>query len=332
MKKKSGVSMISLIIATVAVLFAPLSSAEDDTGVFNFVFENDAFANTDYHYSSGILLNYVGGRNAAPRFLLRLARKLPYVDEGDDIYTGLHLGQQIFTPDDIHSSDLLTHERPYAGYLYAGLSLTAANASELGTLKMSIGTVGPSSRGEQFQTSIHSRLGVNAPQGWANQLNDETIFQLDYQNTWRQFWRYSGDILQADVLPYSGVALGNAAVHLGTGLTLRIGPGIDSDFGPPRMRPSLPGSTFFNARRGTGWYFFVGLGGRYVAHNIFLDGNSDGSSHSVDKYDWVGDLQTGWVLNTRNYRLAYTFVGRSREYKTQGPTHMFGSMTLSFKF
>lgn len=333
MGTKSGVAMLtSITVIVAAVSFAPFASADDDAGVFNFVFENDAFANTDHHYSSGILLNYVGGRNAAPKSFLRLARKLPYVDQQDDVYTGVHLGQQIFTPDDIHSAELITDERPYAGYLYAGISLTAANPSELGTLKVSVGTVGPSSRGEKFQTSIHSRLGVNAPQGWANQIGDETIFQLDYQNTWRQFWHYSGDIMQADVLPYSGVALGNAAVHLDAGLTLRVGPGIGSDFGPPRMRPSLPGSTFFNASRGTGWYFFVGVGGRYVAHNIFLDGNTDGSSHSVDKRDWVGDVQTGWVLNTKSYRLAYTFVGRSREYETQAATHMFGSMTLSIKF
>lgn len=331
MKKNLGV--ITAVFAIIALqLISSRTLARDDPGVFNFVFENDAFGGTDHHYTSGILLNYVSGENAAPRPLLRLARKLPHIEKNDDIYTGFHLGHQIFTPENIHTSNLLTDQRPYAAYLFAGMSLMGANANELDSVKFSIGTVGPSARGEEFQNSIHNRLGVNIPQGWNNQIEDETIVQLDYHRSWRQFWRYVGDSVQADIMPYSGFALGNAAVNVDAGFTLRIGPGTSSDFGPPRIRPSLPGSTFFNGGRGTGWYFFFGAGGRYVLHNIFLDGNTDGSSHSVDKNEWVGDVQTGWVLNTRSYRLAYTLVGRSREFETQKQSDLFGSMTLSLKF
>ena len=66
--------------------------------------------------------------------------------------------------------------------------------------------------------------------------------------------------------------------YLEVGATLRIGNDLPNDYGAPRIRPSLPGSNFFLPRDNFGWYLFAGAGGRAVAYNIFLDGNTDGNS------------------------------------------------------
>lgn len=301
--------------------------------VFNMVLENDAFANTDHHYTSGLLLNYVNDREELSSPVRQFAVHLPAIDDSDQIFTGFYLGQQIFTPDDIDTSDLLVNERPYAGYLFGGLALMAANSRQLDTWRVSIGVVGPKSYGQRFQSSIHNRLGVNQAQGWENQLGNETIFQSDYHRTWRELWNYAGDGFGADLMPYVGFALGNAAVNADAGVTLRVGQGLGNDYGPPRMKPGLSGSSFFgHGNSNPGWYVFFGLGGRYVAHNIFLDGNNNQTSHRVEKHSWVGDIQTGFVMNSRSYRLAWTFVGRSREYRSQEVGDHFGSLTFSLKF
>lgn len=324
--------MLGLLACACTANAVKAESQTDETGVLNLVLENDAFAHTDHHYTSGILLSYVRSKTGSPSGFKRFAHSLPEIDPDDDIFMGLHLGQQIFTPDNIHTEQLLPHERPYAGYLFGGLSLLAVNPRELDTWKFSIGVVGPRAYGQQFQTSIHKRIGANVARGWENQLTDETIFQFDYYKSWRQFWTYTSSRFEADLMPYTGFALGNAAVDADLGASLRFGRSLGNDFGPPRMRPSLPGSSYFDSRNGWGWYFFLGFGARYVAHNIFLDGNTGAASHSVDKYNWVGDLQAGWVFNTDHYRLAYTYVARSREYKSQKTGDEFGSLTLSLRF
>jgi len=100
--------------------------------------------------------------------------------------------------------------------------------------------------------------------------------------------------LDADVLPHFGGALGNVFTYGAAGVTLRIGSGLEDDFGPPRIRPSLPGSAYFLPGKGFNWYLFAGLEGRAVLYNIFLDGNTFTDSHSVDKsLSWAISRQ-GW--------------------------------------
>src|SRR3546814_17784538 len=99
--------------------------------------------------------------------------------------------------------------------------------------------------------------------------------------------------LGVDVTPHLGAALGNVYTYGAGGLTLRFGEDLPDDYGPPRIRPALPGSDYFRPTDDFGWYFFAGAEGRIVARNIFLDGNTFKDSHSVDKRPLVADLQAG---------------------------------------
>lgn len=300
-------------------------------GVFNLIIENDAFSGTDYYYTNGILLDYVSDRHNVAPALENVIYSLPNIDPDDNIYTGVHLGQQIFTPSNLHSTELLENDRPYAGYLFGGISLVASNYRQLQHWRLSVGVVGPRSRAEKFQHSIHDRLGVSEPKGWEHQIDNENILQFLYQYSWRQAWHFNGGGMGRDIIPSVGVALGNAGVHADAGLTFRYGRGFGGDFGPPRMQPGIAGSDYFRPGRNS-WYLFAGFGARYVIRNIFLDGNTHLESHSVDKKDWVGDVQLGFVINGESYRLAYTFTTRSPEFHGQDGAHSFGSVALSFHF
>ena len=76
----------------------------------------------------------------------------------------------------------------------------------------------------------------------------------------------------------------------------------------------------------------VAAAGYRIAHNLFLDGNNFRDSHSVDREDWVSDLQAGFVWTNRRFRVGYTYVIRSREFKDQDERDIFGSLTLSAHF
>ena len=77
---------------------------------------------------------------------------------------------------------------------------------------------------------------------------------------------------------------------------------------------------------------FVGVDGRAIARNIFLDGNTWRDSRSVDKEPLVGDLQWGLAVTWKGARLTYTHVRRTREFETQGPSSDFGAFALSVAF
>lgn len=121
--------------------------------------------------------------------------------------------------------------------------------------------------------------------------------------------------------------------HAGLGATFRIGAGLpDRDFGPPRIRPSVPGSDFFTREKKIGWYLFGGGEGRAVMRNIFLDGNTFRDSPSVDKNNFVFDLQGGAALSYDRARLVFTTVLRSPEQEGDEELDLFGALTLGVRF
>jgi hypothetical protein len=85
-------------------------------------------------------------------------------------------------------------------------------------------------------------------------------------------------------------------------------------------------------RSGLAWYAFASVQGRGVAHDIFLDGNTFASSHSVDKHLLVGDAQVGIVVIYGGVRLAATQIFRTREFKGQRQADRFGAISLSANF
>lgn len=303
-----------------------------DQGTLGFLVENDKFTGTDEHYTNGVELTYLTAKDDVPQWLRSAAVYLPGVRESAALRTGYVLGQSIFTPSNTLSPAPVPNERPYAGWLYGGLALVAEDDGRLDTWELQLGIVGPSARGEEVQNSFHDLIGSDEAAGWDNQLHDEFGYALIYERKWRNLLEHQGTGLGVDVTPYVGGSLGNVGTYLEVGATLRIGNDLPNDYGAPRIRPSLPGSNFFLPRDNFGWYLFAGAGGRAVAYNIFLDGNTDGNSLGVDRKPFVGELQAGLVTSIGWARLAYTYVLRTREFDGQDKPDRFGSVGISFKF
>jgi hypothetical protein len=104
------------------------------------------------------------------------------------------------------------------------------------------------------------------------------------------------------------------------------------DFGPPRIRPSVPGSDFFARDPAFNWYLFAGGEGRAVARNIFLDGNTFRDSHSIDKNEFIAEFQSGLAASYGRTRLVFTTVLRSPEVEGDDKWNLFGSLTLGIRF
>jgi hypothetical protein len=204
-------------------------------------------------------------------------------------------------------------------------------SGRLDSLELNIGIVGPDSFAKDVQSFVHKVIDSSQPQGWDHQLHNEIGLMLIYDRQWQAQYIDEFLGLGIDLTPHFGGILGNVITSASLGATLRIGRDLPSDYGPPRIQPSLPGSGFFRPSRNFGWYFFAGLEGRYVLHNIFLDGNTFGSSHDVKREPWVGDLQAGLVLTWKNLRLSFSNIYRSDEFEGQSSATKFGSISLSIR-
>ncbi len=330
---------VGLLIALAAPV-APAALAGERAGSFNILFENDMFGSSrDRHFTHGSQLSWLSPKDDVPDFVKAAAAAVPFFDASGALRVRFSLGQNIYTPNSIAASDPDPDTRPYAGWLYGGVGLVSDTGRRLDVLELNLGIVGPESFAEEVQTNWHGFIGIDKPKGWDRQLGNELGILLTYERKWRSLFELSEadlglalDDLSVDVTPHLGGALGNVLTYGAAGATLRFGKHLKSDYGPPRIRPSLPGSGFFEPDGPFGWYLFAGAEGRLVARNIFLDGNSFANSRGVDKNFLVGDLQFGVVLTFPWARLAYTHILRSKEFETQADVDQFGAISLSFRF
>ncbi|MGG5808464.1 lipid A deacylase LpxR family protein [Falsiroseomonas sp. CW058] len=299
-------------------------------------YENDTLGGTDRYYTSGLQIAARSPTSEPPGLLRWLDDRLDAWGWGGDVRWGFGLGHQIYTPRDTLTPRPDPRDRPYASFLYGALVLQRQERDALNTFEFQLGVVGPSALGEFVQNNIHDLIKDYSANGWDRQLKDEPAVNLVFERIHRLPPARLGR-LEADLLPAVTLSLGNVATYAGAGVTLRLGQGLDADFGPPRIRPALVGSAFVDpptAGRDFGWYVFAGAQGRAVARDIFLDGNSfrDGTP-SVDRRPLLGDLSAGLVVHWRGLRLAYSQVFRSEEfYGQRGGAQSFGSLGLTARF
>lgn len=338
-----------LALAFTAFLPVRARAARDDLqhGTLTLYFENDLFAGTDRYYTNGVklgwsstdLAKFSDTPYASP--LLPLLDRIPFVN-GPTFQKNLtfSLGQNMYTPDDTESKELVKNDRPYAGWLYLGAGIVWKNAMVRNSFSLNIGVVGSWSLAEQTQRIVHTLRGLRVPRGWDNQLHNELGVLGVYERTWRWPLHERRVGLDWDFMPHAGFAFGNVYDYVNAGGELRAGFNLPDDFGTPGIDPASTTSTpvegsqqAYRARSfDVGAYLFARADGRVVAHNIFLDGNTFGHSASVERKWLVADLSVGASLNYKNTKLTYALVYRTREFVGQKEGQVFGSVTLNLAF
>ena len=339
----TGVALGMLPAAAFAQVAPGERARADSEGVFSLVVENDSLSSgADRNYTSGIELSYTSpaANPNIPDWLENAARPFTHsLSQADPSFWGIAIGQSLFTPQDIQAVPAPPDQHPYAGWLYMQLMVAAEQlpvgdvGGHLDTYELEFGMVGPAALGEQSQAGIHRLLGAPHPKGWASQLRDEFAFAASFDRRWR--WLPFGIPgiagLAFDVTPDVGFTVGTLRDEARAGLTMRIGDRLASDYGPPRVRPSLAGvEHFYNAA--FSWNLFIGAEGRAVARDLFLDGNTFRDSAHVDRIPYVGDFQAGVSLSAHEWRMTYTFVWRTDEFTTQHGRQDFGSLSFSRRF
>ena len=300
-------------------------------GAFTILEENDIFFNTDKHYTNGTALAYTTPALAHDDWAVSAADVLPFFQDhgkGYEVRATYELGQDMFTPANTQIATPDPTDRPYAGFLFAGLGVLSKTSNRQDQLLMQIGVVGPDALAQEAQDFVYGILGDKKALGWSHQLHNEPALEFTYDRSYRTSPIHAL-LFEFDTGPSLGGAVGNVYDYAELGWMVRGGVDLPDDFGPTRLNPSLPGSNYFEPRHPFSAYLFAGVDGRAVARNIFLDGNSYQSSARVSKNVFVGDLVFGAAVETQFGRLSFTHDVRTKEFATQKGTDQVGAVSLT---
>jgi hypothetical protein len=331
-----------------APLLTPAPASDNRQGpFFAATEENDLFSNpftgdhTDRHYTQGLKFTWLGGDDDLPPWARQVSDDLPQLGlRATAQNLGYVFGQNMYTPQNLHASALITNDRPYAGWLYGGVYLQRREDMDDSTVpveesfEVDFGTTGPASLAGAIQTGFHEDyVSSDIPHGWHNQLAGEPGLLLKYE----RFWRLSVNDQTAryvDFIPHMGGDLGNIMIFQDLGGALRVGDNLPDDFGPQLIdSPASLGGGITPTSPPFSCYLFGEVDGRAVEHNLFLDGNSFRGGPSVERIPWVADLSCGGEVRLfRHLEMCYTRVVRTHEFVGQHKPDLFGSLEAKAMF
>lgn len=319
------------LVCLAAVLALPAHARDQ---ILTLASENDLYTGSgDAYYTNGARAAWLDADFQPPWFADWLVQRLPFMDATAPMVVQYSLGQNLYTPQDITLATSQPADRPWAAYLYGSVGITEGTREQVNDLELSVGWVGPGALGEPTQKLVHRLVEARNPKGWDNQLDDEPIINVSFQRRWPTFVEMPLHKSQITLAPHTGVALGNARTHAAAGLTLRWDSDKDAVVdNPVRVRPSLPGTGYFQGEAHPVLTLFLGSEARAVARDIFLDGNTFESSPHVNKRPLVADMQAGALLTYKRVQLGYTAVYRTPEFDGQRNGQVFGAITLGVKF
>lgn len=293
---------LALLFAFASGLYAQADYYHQELSITT---ENDVYLlqNTDRYYSNGALIHF--------RFIPDKSSFLgiSHKEEVKRIIE-IELSQKFFTPKDLTLTDFAEYDRPYAGWLYTGLTISDfVKPNQLLSYGVELGVVGDISGADGFQTWYHRNFGFPEPQGWDFQIRNELVFNLKANYSY-----------QVPLLKNSIDLITSTSAMLGTGF-INARQQVDVRFGKLQ---ALDESVFKNAiigRRRNGFdrhaYFFLGYGAQWVGHNITIQGSlwKDNSPHTEDVFLGIQRFRVGWAANSENTTFKMTYNWLSEEVK-----------------
>ena len=177
--------------------------------VFSIANDNDLYISTtqDRYYTNGTFLSYSFASNTLAENLVK------------KIYS-FELGQKLYSPFKANVRDISEHDRPFAGYLYAGAGFKKFYKNDsYFALSGEIGVIGPSAYGEESMNFVHSIYGFNDADGWKYQIKD--AFALNFRAEYLQPLMKQNNFF--DLNWKNSANIGTVFTDISTGLFSRIG-------------------------------------------------------------------------------------------------------------
>lgn len=284
---------------------------------------------TDRYYTGALRVGWTSAPDMVPEGLKGLATTLWGQGEAR---VSVDLVSQIYNPLDTKSGNPPPGDHPFAGVLMGSFGLVQDSPNTRSTMVLGLGILGPLGAGEPLQNGVHSMIGQPKVLGWGHQIPNQPVVQITSERTWRaKLWTLGA--IETDALPVFTASFGTLRNYLQTGVAVRLGQGLQSDFGASGIRPSRAGGDYFRRVRDVSWYVFAGADGRWVLTDYTVQGSIFGDSPGVAAKRWVADMYGGVAFMVAGMRLTYTHRFTTQEFSgQQGGLHQMGSLALNVRF
>ena len=275
----------------------------------------------DGYYTNGLLVKFsYAGKKQTPVFSKRVQT--------------IEAGQQIFNPNRFDSTNPITQDRPFAGYLYAKFQqrLFVKRHQALLGWSAGVGVIGKPSMAEHVQRWYHYLVGIYDVEGWQNQIADEWSVQVSGHYT-RSLLNHSPEKRRWDLAATGQANLGNLFTDVSGGILLRAG-----------WMESYQHSVHWDARVSRDGrpgpahkrecYFFLHPVITWQAYNAVLEGGlftHNQSPKTVAIEPWVLATQLGFKWAENRWTLGVHYTNRSRQAKTQIRQEHFLSVQVAYR-
>ena len=325
-------TFVSAIAAGVICTLSARAEPPPDRGtIITGQAENDLVTGTDRFYTSGVRLGITLPTGELPGFASDFGHWL-WGDGQQRL--AFDLSQNMFTPRVTQAVHPDPRDRPYAAVLLGTASLMQDTDNTRNIVSLGLGAIGPPALGEEAQNTVHRLIRATTTKGWDSQLPGQPVVQLTADRIWRLPISPPDGALEVDALPEVTAGLGTWRIYAQAGAQVRIGQGLNSDFGAARIRPGLSGGDAFTATRPFAWYVFAGVDGQAVAWDETLNGEPFVNTRHVSRAPLVGEAQVGLVVMLSDrVRASFTEVWQTHTFSGQyGHLFQFSSVALSVKF
>ena len=265
----------------------------------------------------------------------------------------MSIGQAVYTPTDLTTTELVPTERPYAGYLWVGFARTALFRRAQVTSEIDLGFVGPPAFAKEAQRLAHWTWASNRaqPQGWDRQLGNALHLSLINQYSYRvaQFCgrECDGTYDEArwfDFTPRASLTAGTLMTRVSFGGTARVGFRIPETTTRQTITVTRAAATQKSESPSPGWWRrrqpwvmgIASLDGHAVGHNMLLSGswadNGPGEwreRRQIETVHGVREHSFGIGAGVTEATLIFQWVTRGAEYAPARGQHRYGSITIS---
>lgn len=289
---------------------------------FGFKSDNDAylFYGQDRYYTNGLFITF---RHALDQQKLKgNLEKVTYEIE---------VGQKMFNPQSGYQPNAATHDRPFAGYLYAGgkVNLFYKNEALLRT-GLELGTVGPRALGKEAQQLLHDIVGFYEIEGWEYQIENELAANLSAQYLKLLHRSQKKDL---DFSLETNVLAGTTFSGASAGILFRAGR-INQLFNSGYTNALISNNSKTEKLVKSELFFYAKPQLNAVFHDSTIEGSlfNNTSPVTFDAKTLVFSQVVGFNYSSPRFTFDFGLYFKSKEVKSTARPHQFGAISMFYRF